>query len=46
MEKLSTMDPQEILKLEGQKWTRTTPAELYYTPSPEYVLFSMNNCVE
>lgn len=42
MEKLSTMDPQEILKLEEQKWTRTTPAELYYTPSPRYLRFSIS----
>lgn len=35
MERLTSMDLQELIKMEEQKNTRTTPAELYYTSSEE-----------
>ncbi len=43
MEKLTTMDLQELIKLEEQKCTRTTPAELYYVKKEEWVFRYLKN---
>lgn len=46
MEKLMHMNPQELIKQEEKKCTRTTPAESYYVRNTELVLnsFYLEGC--